>query len=85
MLATGGSAKCAVKVLIEHGADVSKIIFVNVLACPEGIAAMNAAYPGTVTGYLNNLLLVLYIHIIVELRVLTGSIDDGLNEKVTRF
>lgn len=45
MLATGGSAICAVKVLVENGADPGSIFFLNVLSCPEGLAAMAAAYP----------------------------------------
>ena len=46
MLATGGSAKCAVKVLLEKGASEENIMFVNVLACPEGIKALQSTYPG---------------------------------------
>ena len=45
MLATGGSAICAIKELVARGADPSKIFFLNVVACPEGIEAMKAAYP----------------------------------------
>ena len=37
MLATGGSALSAVKCLLEKGADPKDIVFVNVVACPEGI------------------------------------------------
>jgi len=61
MVATGGSAICAIKVLLDKGALESNITFVNVLACPEGIAAMTKAYP--------------------SMRIVTGKIDDGLNEK----
>lgn len=52
MLATGGSAICALKVLIENGAEESRIYFFNVVSCPEGIAAMQAAHPAVtiVTG-----------------------------------
>jgi uracil phosphoribosyltransferase len=46
MLGTGGSAKCAINVLIEAGADVKRIIFVNVISCPEGIESLHNAYPG---------------------------------------
>eukprot|EP00947_MAST-08B_sp_MAST-8B-sp1_P000181 g181.t1 len=45
MLATGGSAKLAIKILLEAGAVESKIIFLNVVSCPEGVAAIRAAYP----------------------------------------
>lgn len=44
-LATGGSAITAVKVLEEHQVRPERIIFLNLLAAPEGIAAFKAAYP----------------------------------------
>jgi len=52
MLATGGSALCAIKVLIENGADERRIFFFNVVSCPEGIACLHAAHPAVtiVTG-----------------------------------
>jgi len=52
MLATGGSAICALKVLIENGADENRIYFFNVVSCPEGIASMHASHPAVtiVTG-----------------------------------
>jgi uracil phosphoribosyltransferase len=46
MLATGGSAKCALKVLVDAGADESKITFITVLSCPEGLNAIASSYPG---------------------------------------
>lgn len=46
MLGTGGSAKCAISVLIEAGADIKRITFVNVISCPEGIQSLHDAYPG---------------------------------------
>jgi uracil phosphoribosyltransferase len=45
MLATGGSAICAVQVLIDKGAAEEDIVFLNVLCCPEGLAALFKAYP----------------------------------------
>ncbi len=45
MLATGGSANEAIRILIESGADEEKIYFFNVISCPEGIANMHAQYP----------------------------------------
>jgi len=45
MLATGGSAACAIDVLVKAGATPSKIMFVNVLGCPEGVALLNEAHP----------------------------------------
>lgn len=46
MLATGGSARCAVDVLLKAGAVESNMMFLNVLGCPEGFAALSKAYPG---------------------------------------
>lgn len=45
MLATGGSAIKAVEVLIENGVKEEKIIFVNLISCPEGIEHFEKAYP----------------------------------------
>lgn len=46
MLATGGSAKCAIKVLIDAGADLRQMTFVTVLSCPEGLINICGSYPG---------------------------------------
>jgi uracil phosphoribosyltransferase len=62
MLATGGSAKAAIQVLLDNGATEERITFFNVLSCPEGIACILTAFP--------------------KMRIITGAIDDGLNEKV---
>ncbi|KAH9887735.1 PRTase-like protein [Cubamyces lactineus] len=61
MLATGGSAIKAVEVLKEHGVPEERIIFVNLIASPEGLANFCSKYPST--------------------KVITGWIDQGLNEK----
>ncbi|GAA6012520.1 hypothetical protein JCM8202_003357 [Rhodotorula sphaerocarpa] len=45
MLATGGSAIKAVEVLIDHGVPQERIIFLNLVSCPEGLKAMHTAYP----------------------------------------
>jgi uracil phosphoribosyltransferase len=45
MLATGGSAIKAVEVLEKHGVSQEAIIFVNLVAAPEGIDALLSAYP----------------------------------------
>ena len=52
MLATGGSANAAIKVLIEKGADENRIVFFNVVSCPEGIKSIHSEYPNVtiVTG-----------------------------------
>lgn len=45
MLATGGSVCCATKVLVEHGASETNILFVNVVSCPVGLENYNKAFP----------------------------------------
>merc|ERR1712000_794125 len=45
MLATGGSARRAVAVLKDHGVPEENIIFLNLIAAPEGIAMMQEKYP----------------------------------------
>jgi len=45
MLATGGSAIKAIEVLLEHKVDQSKIIFLNLIAAPEGIRAIEKHFP----------------------------------------
>ena len=43
MLATGGSAVAAINFLKEHGCR--NIIMMNVIGCPEGVAAVQEAHP----------------------------------------
>jgi len=43
--ATGGSAIKAIEVLIDHGVPQERIIFLNLVSCPEGLRAMYDAYP----------------------------------------
>ncbi len=43
--ATGGSAIKAIEVLIDHGVPQERIIFLNLVASPEGLKAMYDAYP----------------------------------------
>jgi uracil phosphoribosyltransferase len=45
MLATGGTALAAVKVLLEHGVAEQNIIFVNFITVAEGITAVCERYP----------------------------------------
>ncbi|KAF8932458.1 Uracil phosphoribosyltransferase, synthesizes UMP from uracil [Dissophora ornata] len=44
-LATGGSAIKAIEVLLDNGVSEEKIVFVNLLCCPEGISAVLKTYP----------------------------------------
>jgi len=45
MLATGGSAIAAIKVLLKVGVPEDKIVFINLVCCPEGVRAMFKAHP----------------------------------------
>ena len=45
MLASGGSAKAAINVLLEAGVPEDKILFLVVVAAPEGLQAVFEAYP----------------------------------------
>ena len=46
MLATGGSCISALKVLVnDNGVDPSKIVFANVISCPEGLEAVAKEFP----------------------------------------
>ncbi|KIK10959.1 hypothetical protein PISMIDRAFT_123570, partial [Pisolithus microcarpus 441] len=61
MLATGGSAIKAVEILKEQGVPEERIIFINLIAAPEGLRRFCSKFPA--------------------LRVITGWIDKGLNDK----
>lgn len=45
MLATGGSAIQAMQVLVDHGVQPSKILFLNMIASPEGLHNVWKAFP----------------------------------------
>jgi uracil phosphoribosyltransferase len=45
MLATGGSALAAIQVLLDAGVREKNIIFINLLASPEGLERVTSAYP----------------------------------------
>ncbi|MFC9843885.1 uracil phosphoribosyltransferase [Streptomyces sp. NPDC060223] len=45
MLATGGSAKAAIGVLLKAGVREERIVLVDFLAAPEGIRAVHDAHP----------------------------------------
>lgn len=55
LLATGGSAAMAVDVLLEKGVPQERILFLNVLASPEGISLFKEKYPAVkiVTGMID--------------------------------
>jgi uracil phosphoribosyltransferase len=45
MLASGGSAICAVQKLVSHGIALERITFVNLISSPEGLTALFDAFP----------------------------------------
>ncbi|PJF18938.1 hypothetical protein PSACC_01245, partial [Paramicrosporidium saccamoebae] len=45
MLATGGSAIKAIDVLLQHGVNPGRIVFVNLVASPEGLLAIHKKFP----------------------------------------
>jgi uracil phosphoribosyltransferase len=45
MLATGGSAILAIKTLLDAGVKEERIMFLNVVSCPEGLDALAVAFP----------------------------------------
>ncbi|WFD44405.1 uracil phosphoribosyltransferase [Malassezia psittaci] len=45
MLATGGSAIQAIEVLLDHGVHADRILFLNMIASPEGLQSVYDAYP----------------------------------------
>ncbi|KAL9937090.1 hypothetical protein V8E36_004325 [Tilletia maclaganii] len=45
MLATGGSALQAISVLLDHGVQVERILFLNLVASPEGLEAVYKTFP----------------------------------------
>ena len=61
MLATGGTLITVVSMLLDRGA--AAVTAVCLLAAPEGMARVEAAFPGD------------------NVRVVTGAVDDRLNDK----
>jgi uracil phosphoribosyltransferase len=45
MLATGGSALAAIDHVLRRGASEDKVIFANIISCPEGISAIMKRHP----------------------------------------
>ena len=58
MLATAGSAKRAIAVLIDAGVKEEKIMFLNLVCCPEGIQNLFNEYPNVsvITGSIDTCL-----------------------------
>jgi uracil phosphoribosyltransferase len=55
MLATGGSVCKAIEVLKENKISEDKIIFINLISCPEGIKKLTAEFPkvSIITGFVD--------------------------------
>ncbi|CAG8762983.1 39261_t:CDS:2 [Gigaspora margarita] len=55
MLATGGSVIKAIEVLMSHGVKEDKILFLNLIAAPEGIQAVTSKYSKLkiITGFID--------------------------------
>lgn len=45
MLATGGSAICAIEELLKKGVQEERITFLNLVAAPEGVKAILSKFP----------------------------------------
>jgi uracil phosphoribosyltransferase len=45
MLATGGTARAAIEVLLERGVAEQNIVFVNFITVPEGLGAVCERFP----------------------------------------
>lgn len=45
MLATGGSTLLAIQNLVQKGADTSRITLISLIAAPEGLTAVQKAFP----------------------------------------
>ncbi|CAM9612363.1 unnamed protein product [Chrysoparadoxa australica] len=58
MLATGGSAILAIRALVDAGVDTKRIVFINVISCPEGLEALESTFPEVkvVTGHIDDCL-----------------------------
>lgn len=56
IIATGGSAVKAIEVLIDTGVPENRIVFLNLVSCPEGLKAMYEAYPNVkvVTAWIDD-------------------------------
>jgi uracil phosphoribosyltransferase len=45
MLATGGTALAAIRLLLDEGVPEDRIVFVNLITVPEGITAVCRRHP----------------------------------------
>jgi len=45
MLATGGSARCAIRKVIEKGVNEDKIVFINLVCCDKGVDNVLKEFP----------------------------------------
>jgi uracil phosphoribosyltransferase len=56
MLATGGSVCKAIDVLKEQKVREDRVIFINLISCPQGIEKVTSSFPGVkiITGYIDD-------------------------------
>lgn len=45
MLGTGGTARCAIRKMVEKGVSQDKIVFINLLCCDTGIKNVQKEFP----------------------------------------
>jgi len=45
MLATGGSAACAIRRIVDSGVKPQNIIFINLVSCEKGINRIHDEFP----------------------------------------
>ncbi|POV97805.1 hypothetical protein PSTT_14822 [Puccinia striiformis] len=76
MLATGGSAIKAIEVLIEHGVPEDRILFLNLVAAPEGLANVFSKHSSVKVVSFPDLE-VLYKLVIYQFRIAVLVIDLG--------
>lgn len=52
MLGTGGSVCCCINRLKDHGVEEDRIVFINLISCPEGLERVTREHPGVkiITG-----------------------------------
>ena len=55
MLATGGSVCKAIEVLKQYKVKEERIVFINLISCPEGIKRLSKEFPKVriVTGFID--------------------------------
>jgi uracil phosphoribosyltransferase len=73
MVATGGSAKCAIKVLLDKGADENRMTFLTVISCPYGNSSIATDFPKLqlITGCIGKIDIKIYRIIYIYIYIYT--------------